>query len=565
MSVVAKYLNKLPSGGGFVYRGQSDESWGLASTYYRRFNLNKSGDKQQQPTQQQFQDYHETLIKDAKSYHYHKEKLSDLELLLELQHYGAATGLVDFSRDFLIALWFAAHDNKGKNGKVFVLNINDIVKFSELQKGEKIFDECEKLQFVNNNFKSNNRIFAQKGVFIFGNQTIDNAKTIKILQEEKKPILQELSDRFSIDEKSLFQDIYGFSMVNDVNHPIYKKTAEEYFLEGNQDFYKSKFDKAIEAFKKAIEIKPNYEAYYNIGVAYTSSNKFKEAIEAYEKAIKIKPNYEAYCNIGIAYASSNKFKKAIEAYEKAIEIKPDKDEAYYGIGVAYTSSNKFKEAIEAFKKAIEIKPNYEAYYNIGVAYAKLDKFKEAIKAFKKAIEIKPNYEAYCNIGLIYASSNKFKEAIEAYEKAIKIKPDFDEAYCGMGFAYAMLNEFDKALEAYEKAIEIKPDKDEAYYGIGVAYASSNKFKEAIEAYEKAIKIKPDFDEAYCGMGFAYAMLNEFDKALEAYEKAIVLNSELIIKLSKQQNWYPLEQWINNLTDNDKKQQYLQTLKRLKDE
>jgi hypothetical protein len=39
------------------------------------------------------------LIKDAKSYHYHKEKLSNLELLLELQHYGAATGLVDFSRD----------------------------------------------------------------------------------------------------------------------------------------------------------------------------------------------------------------------------------------------------------------------------------------------------------------------------------------------------------------------------------------------------------------------------------------------------------------------------------
>jgi hypothetical protein len=33
----------------------------------------------------------------------------------------------NFSRDFLIALWFAAHDNKGKNGKVFVLNINDIV------------------------------------------------------------------------------------------------------------------------------------------------------------------------------------------------------------------------------------------------------------------------------------------------------------------------------------------------------------------------------------------------------------------------------------------------------
>jgi hypothetical protein len=37
--------------------------------------------------------------------------------------------------------------------------------------------------------------------------------------------LQELSAIFSIDEKSLFQDIYGFSMVNNVKHPIYEKTA----------------------------------------------------------------------------------------------------------------------------------------------------------------------------------------------------------------------------------------------------------------------------------------------------------------------------------------------------
>jgi hypothetical protein len=50
-------------------------------------------------------------------------------------------------------------------------------------------------------------------LFIFGNQTIDNAETIEISEGDKKLILQELSDRFSIDEKSLFQDIYGFSMV----------------------------------------------------------------------------------------------------------------------------------------------------------------------------------------------------------------------------------------------------------------------------------------------------------------------------------------------------------------
>ena len=469
MSVVAKYLNKLPSGGGFVYRGQSDESWGLTSTYYRRFNLKKSINKQRQPSQKQFQDYHETLINDAKSYHYHKEELSNLELLLELQHYGAATGLVDFSRDFLIALWFAAHDNKGKNGKVFVLNINDIDKFSELQKGGKIFDECEKLQFVNNNFKSNNRIFAQKGVFIFGNQTIDNSKTIKILQEEKKPILQELSDRFSIDEKSLFQDIYGFSMVNDVKHPIYEKTAEEYFLEGNQDFYKSKFKKAIEAYKKAIEIKADEDAYYNMGLAYTMLN---------EKV---------------------SFEDAIKAYKKAIGINSDKDEAYYNMGGVYTVLDKFEEAIKAYKNVIKINPDkYGAYNNMGLAYTGLDKFEEAIKAYEDAIEINPNY-------------------------------------------------------------------DTAYYNMGIAYTGLDKFEDAIKAYEDAIETNPNYDTAYYNMGIAYTELNKFEEAIEAYEKAIDLNSVSIGKYSKKVDWSKLETWINSLPDTDKKQQYLHTLKRLKDE
>jgi tetratricopeptide (TPR) repeat protein len=59
-------------------------------------------------------------------------------------------------------------------------------------------------------------------------------------------------------------------MVNDVNHPIYKKTAEEYRLEGNQDYQKGKFKEAIEAYEKTIKINPNdYVAYYNMGSAYT--------------------------------------------------------------------------------------------------------------------------------------------------------------------------------------------------------------------------------------------------------------------------------------------------------
>jgi tetratricopeptide (TPR) repeat protein len=87
------------------------------------------------------------------------------------------------------------------------------------------------------------------------------------LQKDKQLVLQELSDIFSIDEKSLFQDIHGFSMVNDANHPIYEKTAEEYIEKGNNNYHKSEFEKAIEAYKKAIKIDPDGDgAHHNIGL-----------------------------------------------------------------------------------------------------------------------------------------------------------------------------------------------------------------------------------------------------------------------------------------------------------
>ena len=53
-----------------------------------------------------------------------------------------------------------------------------------------------------------------------------------------------------------------------------------------------KLEEAIEAYKKAILIKPDYaEAYFNIGVALQDKGNLEEAIQAYNSAIEINPNY----------------------------------------------------------------------------------------------------------------------------------------------------------------------------------------------------------------------------------------------------------------------------------
>ena len=54
-----------------------------------------------------------------------------------------------------------------------------------------------------------------------------------------------------------------------------------------------------------------------MGIALQEQGKLEEAIEAYNKALSIKPDYaEAYYNMGIALQDQGKLEEAIEAYKQ---------------------------------------------------------------------------------------------------------------------------------------------------------------------------------------------------------------------------------------------------------
>ena len=213
------------------------------------------------------------------------------------------------------------------------------------------------------------------------------------------------------------------------------------------------FIQALEQITALLGRFPNSSFLYNIsGVVYKGLGQLDTSIEAYKKALALKPDHaNAYYNMGNALKERGKLEEAIEAYNKALVFNPDYADAYNNIGNALQDQSKLEEAISAFKRVLSLKPNCaEAYCNIGNVFAAQGDLEEAIIAYRKSLSINPNsVVAHSHMAAVFADQGKLEEAIEAYSKALAINPDYGDAHNGLSFALLNAGELKRGLDEYE--------------------------------------------------------------------------------------------------------------------
>jgi Flp pilus assembly protein TadD len=115
------------------------------------------------------------------------------------------------------------------------------------------------------------------------------------------------------------------SATNANNAAEASRSAFDYFTEANKLFERKRYDRAIDAYTKAIEINPtDFSFYNNRGIVYHTRKKYAEAIADFSKAVELNPNSSfTYSNRGVAYEDSGNIEQAINDYRKAVELDPN--------------------------------------------------------------------------------------------------------------------------------------------------------------------------------------------------------------------------------------------------
>jgi tetratricopeptide (TPR) repeat protein len=150
------------------------------------------------------------------------------------------------------------------------------------------------------------------------------------------------------------------------------------------------YEKALEFYNKAIEMKPFFQPVYNdLAALFDREGKPKLAEEYLLKAIRLAPNStEANYNLALTYLRDGESDKAIRHLEKVSDQSPFKERALSYLGIAYKQKGQFGRALIYFKKALAVNPkNIKLYLHVAEVFDKIGEHKKAEEQVEKAFNL----------------------------------------------------------------------------------------------------------------------------------------------------------------------------------
>ncbi len=290
----------------------------------------------------------------------------------------------------------------------------------------------------------------------------------------------------------------------------------------------NQLDKAIEVLTKEItERDPNNEdAWYLFGYVYARQQKYEKMVEAFDKAVELKPKFKddgikingdkgTILNSGSVIFSQlgsdmirrhiwqNIFTIGVNSFNEAISTEDDS-----------TRNSNYKIAIENFKASALILPDSVfAYKNMAAALWNLGKYEESVAPLVKAVELKPeNIDIKVMLAQTYSIVKQDSLALPILEDLWSQGVRDTEVADNLARAYTETGQIEKAKTVFQDALSEDPENFQLITNYGSLLFNAIDYENALVQFEKSYAIQPESKDANFNLGYTY-----FKMGLQKYD------------------------------------------------
>jgi tetratricopeptide (TPR) repeat protein len=220
-------------------------------------------------------------------------------------------------------------------------------------------------------------------------------------------------------------------------HKIREQFLDDYSFErAANEFYRSgETDRAIEQYRKALEINPaNANAQQRLGfLLYHVKHQFAEGLAHSREALRLDPrNAFARCDLGQALLHQGRLDEAIQQLSEATRFVLVSPESRYqpqsirfSLAQALLGKGQVREGAAQLTAAIQVAPGYaDAHYLLALVLASQGDTDAVVEHYSKAVALNPALDTSVNLhdllGANYAKAGQFQNAARSAQKALQL-------------------------------------------------------------------------------------------------------------------------------------------------
>jgi tetratricopeptide (TPR) repeat protein len=199
---------------------------------------------------------------------------------------------------------------------------------------------------------------------------------------------------------------------------------------GSLQFNRGCFPSAADAWATASRLAPGDPiSPFNLACALFHLDRFEEALEACRKSIEIRPTAHAFSTQGTVLFYLGRLEECVSAFRKATQLVPT-DPVYWGeLGSACCwipgreaeAAESLDRAIAMMRERLDRNPHAaQDWASLGCWLANRERSAEAVEAAERALAIQPqNNRIQAKAGMVYEQIGRRAEALRWLDEAVR--------------------------------------------------------------------------------------------------------------------------------------------------